>query len=74
MYVSLVVQGSGTLLVRLYKDAGTPSNDCSCCKNYMDIGTMPIQSVPHPFGDHFRHHLGVMSEVISEIAPPSSRI
>ncbi len=22
-------QGSGTLLVRLYKDAGTPSNECS---------------------------------------------
>ncbi len=22
-------KGSGTLLVRLYKDAGTPGNDCS---------------------------------------------
>ncbi len=47
-------KGSGTLLVRLYKDAGTPANECSlsefliCYKCYLDIGTLPIESVPHP--------------------------
>ncbi len=59
-------QGSGTLLVRLYRDAGTPSIGCSltkfwkalkskvlglsltCYKCFLDVGTMPIESVPHP--------------------------
>ena len=64
--------GSGTLLVTLYKDAGTPAIECSltkfsdsirdhslcdskvlslsltCYKCNLNIGSMTIESVPHP--------------------------
>ena len=43
---SVAFQGSGTLLGRLYKDAGTPSNECS-----IFTGCEIVPTFNGPFGE-----------------------